>query len=280
MAVRWRTHWPGEPPSPRAAPASRTGEIGACNSRNGARRFPGTRRPCVRRSRVHVPAIVEAAIDTQPMNLDETTLGRPHEACRRRKVANTGRIDDCGRRAECVPARRGGGVPPLDVAGQLRGLRRGIRNQGIYQGGFADARLADQKRHAAGEAALELGQSRSRLSGHLDAVQVQAAIGLEFRLDGLYSQIQLIDDEQGVQVLQGSARPVAIDEEPIRCGFRGHHDGQPVDVGRYGLGTPARVDALDEIAAWLNGLDGRSIGRWRKRPGNAIAAHDALLAPR
>src|SRR3984885_3138437 len=91
-AVRWRTHWPDAPPSPETgclgrqllvqaeqAPvtlvAARGDFLGHHGAAYGAAGF------------FHVPAILEAAICTEPVDLDETPLGRPHEACRRRKVA-------------------------------------------------------------------------------------------------------------------------------------------------------------------------------------------------
>ena len=57
-----------------------------------------------------------------------------------------------------------------------------------------------------------------------------------------------------VQFLEHRARPVAIHEKPVRCRLRRRHDGQPVDVGGHRLGTAARIDALDEIAARFDRL--------------------------
>ncbi len=53
-----------------------------------------------------------------------------------------------------------------------------------------------------------------------------------------------------------------------------------IDIRGHRFGPAARIDALDEIAARLDGFDRRAIGGRRIRPCDPIAAHDALLAPR
>src|SRR5271155_426785 len=127
---------------------------------------------------------------------------------------------------------------------------------------------------------LQVGHARARFRGDLDAIQRQVAIGVEFRLEGPYSEIELVDDEYRVQFLQHRPGPVAVDQEPVRRRFQGHHDGQPVDVGGDGFRAPARVDAFDEIAARLDGRDPGPVGRGRVAPCDYIAAHHPLLAPR
>jgi len=85
-----------------------------------------------------VPAILEAAIDAELKDFDEAALRRAHEASRRREIANPRRVDNRRRRVERVPARRGGGMPALDVPGQLGCLGRGLWDQGVHQRRFAD----------------------------------------------------------------------------------------------------------------------------------------------
>ena len=77
---------------------------------------------------------------------------------------------------------------------------------------------ADEQRHAACQAAPELVHARSRQRRHFDTPQMQVAVGFEFPLDVLGSQVQLIDDEEAVQVLeQGDrvARPRVLERADI-----------------------------------------------------------------
>src|SRR5271165_770928 len=92
---------------------------------------------------LQMPAILEAAAGAKAVNFEETPLRRAREASRRREVPNAGSIDERRLRSQGVPTRRGGRMPPLIIAGQFGGLRRGLGDQGVYQGGLADAGLAD-----------------------------------------------------------------------------------------------------------------------------------------
>src|SRR5450432_2198927 len=229
---------------------------------------------------LHVPAILEAAADAALVDLEKSTLGGADQARGRREIPNTGCIDDRRIQAQFVPARAGGGMRSLKEKGQFGSLRRGLRSQCVYQRGFADSRLTDEQGDPALERARQFIHAPCRLAGDLDALQTQAPIRVEFRLEGCRTQIQLIDDEQSVQVLQYGTGPVAVDQKPVRRGFRGHHDRELVDIRGDRLGPAARVDAFDEVAARLDGLDPGPIGGGRVRPGDAIAANDALLASR
>src|SRR5580658_8142753 len=145
-AARWHTHWP-------VAPASSKGRLGRSQLLVQAEQAPiafvapggdllqqyGTAHGAA--GFLHVPAILEAAIDATPKDLDESALGRAHEARRRREIPNARCVDDGRVCIDGVSARRGGGVPTLFVAGQLGRFRRRLGGQGVDQGGLADAGL-------------------------------------------------------------------------------------------------------------------------------------------
>src|SRR5271154_5113405 len=90
-AARWHTHWP-------VAPASPNGELRGSQLLVQAEQAPvtlvapggdllkqhGTAHGAARF--FHMPAVLEAAIDAEPQDLDETALGRSHEAGRRREI--------------------------------------------------------------------------------------------------------------------------------------------------------------------------------------------------
>jgi hypothetical protein len=171
-------------------------------------------------------------------------------------------------------------VPSCNITGQFGGLRRGFRRQGVDERGFADSRLTDEQGDLARERPSQIIHAPCRLGGNLEAIQTQAPERFEFRLEDCRAQIQLIDDEQPVQVLQYGTGPVAIDQKPVRLGFRSDHDRELIDIRGNRLGPAARVDAFDKVAARFDGLDPRAIGGGRVRPGDTIAAYDALLAPR
>jgi hypothetical protein len=80
-------------------------------------------------------------------------------------------------------------------------------------------------------------------------LQVQPAVFLDLRLNGLGAKVAFIDDEEGFQLLERSSRPVAIHQEPVGCRLAGRHDGKPVDVGGHRFGAAACIDSLDQIAA-------------------------------
>ncbi len=122
------------------------------------------------------PAILEAAIRAEPVVFNEAAFRGAHQMRRRGKIADSRRIDDGRTGCQLVPARRGGRMPPLDLARQFGGLRRGVGDQRVDQGGFAHAGLADQQRDAARERLLDAGYSRTGLRGRFDAGQIQAAI--------------------------------------------------------------------------------------------------------
>src|SRR6202021_557477 len=90
----------------------------------GSKLLGGARRAHGAAGVLHVPAILEAAGDAQLVDVEEAALGRAPEAGRWREVANAGRIDDRRSCIQRVPARRGGGMPTLHIAGQLGSLRR------------------------------------------------------------------------------------------------------------------------------------------------------------
>src|SRR5579859_5952589 len=124
-AARWRTPWPDAPPSPNrnrlrtislrrqllvqakqtpiAFVAAGGDLLSHDGSTHGATGF------------FHMPAILEAAIGAELVDLDEAAFGRAHEACRRRKITDARGIDNRRSRPELVPPRRGSGMPSLDV---------------------------------------------------------------------------------------------------------------------------------------------------------------------
>ena len=74
-----------------------------------------------------VPAIVEAAIGAEPVDLDEAALGGAHQGGGRREIAHPGRVDNGANwlRPQAIAARGGGRVATLDIARELaRSARR------------------------------------------------------------------------------------------------------------------------------------------------------------
>jgi hypothetical protein len=90
---------------------------------------------------------------------------------------------------------------------------------------------------------------------------MQRAVDRELRLDRFEAQILLVDDQQRRDVLEPRAGPIAVDQEPIGRRLRRDDDREPVDIGRDRFGAAPRIDALDEVAARLDGLDRRAVGR-------------------
>ena len=180
--------------------------------------------------------------------------------------------------SQAVPAGGGRCVAALGVARELGRLRRRRGRKRVDDGGFADARLADEQRRAACQRLGQVGDAGSGLTGHFPAGKAQGAIRRQFGLEGGGAEVRFIDDQQGRDVLQMRARPVAIDQEPVRSGFRGHHDGEAVDVRGNRLGAAPRIDALDQVAARFDRFHGGSIGAGRERPADPVAAHHPLLA--
>ena len=213
------------------------------------------------------------------MDLDKTAFGGAHQVGGRREVADSGSVDDGRGRGELIPAGGGRGVPAFVVAGEFGGLRRCLGDDGVDQGRLADAGLADQQTHAAGEQALEIGNAVRGLAAHLDAGEVQLSVFVELRLNCIRAQIFFVHDDQRSQVLEHGAGPVAVHQEPV-CGRLGRHDhDQLVDIRRHRLGASARVDSFDEIAARLDGLYRRAVGGWRIAPYDPITAHHTQFAP-
>ena len=227
-------------------------------------------------------AIVESAIEAEPVDLDKTALRGARDARRGGEVAHTRRIDDGrgGARLQPVPAGGGRGMPALGVAGQRGDLRGRIRRQRIDDRGLADAGLADQQGHPIGERPAKVRDSGARQRGHFAAFEVQGAKVGELGLDRFPCQIGFVDDQHRRDLLQMRTRPVPVDQEPVRVGLRRHHDRQPVDIGGDGLGAAPRIDAFDQVAARLDRFNGRAVGRRSMDPRDPIAAHGALFPSR
>src|ERR1700694_5108685 len=137
-AARWRTPWRDAPTSCRTGLSGRPLLVEAKQTpvafvAAGGHLLSHDRGAYGATGLLHMPAILEAAIGAEPVDLDEAALRRAHQARRRREIANTRCIDDRRSLLHCVPARRGGRMPALDVTGQLGCLRRGLRDQGIHQ---------------------------------------------------------------------------------------------------------------------------------------------------
>jgi hypothetical protein len=122
------------------APIFRTNGTAGDNSRSDEERSAGDNRRAHGAARfLQMPAILEAAADADLMDLLEAAFSRAHQTRRRREIADSRRVDDRRMSAERIPARGGGGVPPLIVAGQFGGLRCGRGRQGVHQRRLADA---------------------------------------------------------------------------------------------------------------------------------------------
>ncbi len=165
------------------------------------------------------------------------------------------------------------------LARELGGLRRRVGHEHVHERGFADARLADEERRAFLEGGTQCGEACAVARRHLDARQAEHAVVGELRREIIAPQVRLVEDQQRLDVLQARARPIAVDDEPVGERLAGGDHGDAVQVGGDRLGASAGIDALEEIAARLERLDGRSAAvGFAAHPVDSIAAYDALLA--
>ena len=105
-----------------------------------------------------MPAVLEPAIGRKPLDLGETEAAPLERLYGGREIAHTRRVEQLARRREIVGARRGGGVAALvrAVEGADRRRQTGFGDERGDEGGFADARLADE------HAAMPLQRGRER----------------------------------------------------------------------------------------------------------------------
>ena len=181
--------------------------------------------------------------------------------------------------AQAVPAGGGRRMAALGVARQLGRLRRRRGRQRIDDARTCrrpTARRTASRRPPAPRPSRRCRHRFDRPTSRQARPKLRYVASSASR--AATAKIRFVDDQHGRDVLQMRARPVAIDQKPVRSGFRRHHDGEPVDVRGNRFGAAPRVDALDQIAARLDRFHGGSIGAGRERPADPVAAHHPLLA--